>query len=329
MENVKRKIVVVGGGNFGLAISYLLSLNKDLEIKIIEKNKIKVEKINNKKIEFLKNKKIKAFWSIDYEKTANCLKDSEIIFISLPSFAIKEFVNEFKNYLSNKTIINLSKGMIENKTIYEFITQEIKCNFISLKGPTFADELLNNKLCAFTILTEKNKKENIDLIKKLFRNANLTFDYSFQIKEGELISCLKNIYAIICGFFIEINNEINFKSLIFTLVLKEIKRLFKDLKLENEVLFKYCGVGDLVGSCLFKKSRNFNFGCCLAKSNIKNNCLTEGMCNFKNLKQLLFENNLALENYFLLDLLNKLLNKKIETKQALEKLKKKCLKISN
>ena len=75
------------------------------------------------------------------------LKYAQIVFIALPSKEINAFFVSNKEHLTNKPlIVNLSKGVLENGiTIVDKLKHLIKTeNIVSLKGPTFAAEIINN-----------------------------------------------------------------------------------------------------------------------------------------------------------------------------------------
>ncbi len=327
-----KKIGVIGGGNFGTAISQLLLLNDVIrELIIIEKSYKRVLELKEILKEYKNERQrinIVELNNNKKEEVKNVLKETEIIFLSIPSSSIPFFIKNFKEVLNHKTLVNLSKGLISNQTIYSFIKTNLKCNFISLKGPTFADELINEKRGSFTILTNENIEGNISLIKNLFKNTKILFDFSCLVEEGELVSCLKNIYAILFGFLFGniIDQHVNFKSSLFSLVIKEIRTILEDLKLNTEILNTFCGLGDLIGSCLFNKSRNYLFGVNInTKSENIKNMLCEGKENLSNVKSFLSYYNLSLKDYTFLSLVFKIVEGKIDIKVIEEEILKKEL----
>ena len=143
-------IVVAGGGVFGTSISERLAWNSNNNVVIHSVEEDVVESINtehkNKKYfptRFL-NRSLKA--TTDYK----VFEDADEIFLVIPSKAIVPFSKEIKKYITKKDplVINLAKGMSDDGA---FITEKIPFNrTASMKGPSFAIEVLNGFPTAFT-----------------------------------------------------------------------------------------------------------------------------------------------------------------------------------
>ena len=140
------KIAVIGAGQFGTAVSNCLLSNKENEVKLFSSNKNKVKDINNNNKNSLVYPNFTLNSSLTAELNLTKIGEYKIIFLAIPSFEISEFIVNNKNYISDDTlIINLAKGLIsEDKTIVEYISDELPfCDISTMKGPTFAIELLN------------------------------------------------------------------------------------------------------------------------------------------------------------------------------------------
>ena len=105
-------IFVIGSGTFGTAISNELARNSDNNITIYSRSVEIVNEINSEKT----NKKY--FANTKLADSLKCtskfidIKSANVIFIALPSSAIKEVIDDFKGYISSsQLIVNLSKGI--------------------------------------------------------------------------------------------------------------------------------------------------------------------------------------------------------------------------
>ena len=256
-------IVVAGGGVFGTAISERLAWNPNNNVIIHSVEEDVVKSINeehkNKKYfptRFL-NRSIKA--TLDNQ----VFDDADEIFLVIPSTARVPFSKEIKKFITKKNplVINLAKGMSDDGA---FITEKIPFKrTASMKGPSFAIEVLNGFPTAFTF---GGSESDYDLVKNnLFNNTGLTLDHTNDIRAVELASILKNMYAIAIGLVSGRYNSPNVDFLVYTKAVNEIRELLKIYNCDESVIFRYCGIGDLGLTGLNDLSRNRTFGMLIGK----------------------------------------------------------------
>jgi len=280
------KIVICGGtGSFGTALGNILSLNDNNNVVLLGRDKYIVEGINKLKVNQKYYPKIKLNDRLKATTDINILEDADVIFLSLPSNILIDYIEKCKNLINKKSIIvNLAKGFGKNGDIIpndlkKFLPNEI----VSLKGPTFASELIHNYPSAFTVGSPK--KEMFILFKKIFNNTNVELDYFNDILSVELASVLKNIYAICLGIVDAYFNSANTRFLVLTKLFKEMKKVITYLKGKEDILFKYCGIGDFGLTALNDLSRNRTLGLMIGKgflsANTKSNVILEGKRSLK------------------------------------------------
>ena len=99
---VKYNIAIVGAGKFGTAISNNLAKNKKNKISIFSKSESKVQEINS----FNKNSLVfpNTVLSNEISSTNDFseLKNYNFIFLAIPSYQIRNFINENKKFISKK-----------------------------------------------------------------------------------------------------------------------------------------------------------------------------------------------------------------------------------
>ena len=97
------KVGVIGGGSLGTALAQIVSQNVD-EVCLHLRRKELAEIINETGFnnEYYPNTKLNE--NIMATADFNDLKDCEIIFLSVPSSALKETLSDLKEYISNETI---------------------------------------------------------------------------------------------------------------------------------------------------------------------------------------------------------------------------------
>lgn len=265
------KILIVGAGTLGTALANSLTFNESNEVVLLARdlflvNSINTSKINHKYYPYIKlNNKIKA------EREKSVLKEADIVFLAIPSNAVEKFVLENKIYINPRSlIVNLAKGLSQDgRTLVEVVREILPYNqVISMKGPTFADELIRGFPSAFTIGSKYI--ENFETISKIVKNTNIHLDFSENILGVEWLSVLKNIYAIALGIIDAHFNSANARFIAFTKALREIKVILKLLGGKEETIYKYCGIGDFGLTSLNDLSRNRTLGLMIGKGFLTN-----------------------------------------------------------
>ena len=260
------KIFIIGSGTFGTAISNILSFNINNKVVLYCRNIDKVNEINlthtNKK--YFPNKKLNS--NLKASNEFSCISEADVVFIALPSSSIKYVVENFKQYISSsQLVVNLSKGIYEDrKTIVSFLRDVLKTdNVVSLKGPSFAIEIMENADTLLTLGFSDNK--HVSIIKSIFSKTNIHFDYTNDINGVENLSVIKNIYAVLIGIIDAKFNSPNTRFMFMTKVFSEIRVLNKEFHGDFDTLFLSCGFGDLCLTSLNDLSRNRTLGLLIGK----------------------------------------------------------------
>ncbi len=304
----KRNIIIAGSGVFGTAIAERLAWNSDNRVFIYSRCEKVVNEINenhkNTKSFSTRyiNKNIKAFSNFENFKIADC------IFLAIPSKSIISFCNGIKEFVNENTlVINLAKGMSNEGA---FITEKLPFQKkASMKGPTFAIELLNGFPSAFTF--GGIKEDYLFVKEKILKNTALTLDYTADVRAVELLSILKNMYAIAIGLVSGRYNSPNVDFLIYTKSVNEMRKFLMLFNCDSSTIFKYCGMGDLGLTSLNDLSRNRTLGLLVGKGFLQDNKSTtviEGYRTIKLMHEKTKENNIE-KDYPIVTALYKLMYK--------------------
>ena len=259
-------ILVLGAGTFGTAIANELSVNTANNVVLFSRNQSKVDEINscNTNKSCFPNKHLTKLLSATADK--NEITKADIIFIALPSTTIIETLATLKsNFKKEVLLVNLSKGLfVGGVTIVDSIREALNTdNVITLKGPSFAIELIEH---ADTLLTlGYTTKQQYELINKIVKNTSLHIDCTTDIRGVELLSVLKNIYALVLGVVDAKYNSPNTRFMILTKAFSETRILLRSLGGADDTLFLACGFGDLCMTSLNDLSRNRTLGLLIGK----------------------------------------------------------------
>ena len=162
-------ILVLGGGVFGTAIANELSVNTENNVVLFSRSQQKVDEINTyhtNKFCF-PNKHLTKFLSATSDK--NEINKADVVFIALPSSVIIENLLALKPFFKEDILfVNLSKGLFsEGVTIVESIERNLGfTNLVTLKGPSFAVEVMEHADTLLTLGYSNNQQYEI-IVKEL------------------------------------------------------------------------------------------------------------------------------------------------------------------
>jgi len=262
-------VVIAGAGAFGTALGNALCSNKTITVRLLTIEKEVEEGINNTRINSvyfpnsILRKRLKA------TADPSILGKAQFLILAIPSAACVHYLEEIRPYLKSDTIIiNTAKGFGEgNVIISEYIENHFPNPVAALKGPSFAVELLNYMPTAFTFAS--HDKATFDAFSALIQGANIQLDFSTDIRGVELLSILKNMYAIILGVIDAHYNSANVRFLVLTKVFKEMSKVLLTFGGKSETMLNFCGYGDFGLTSINDLSRNRTMGLLIGKGFIK------------------------------------------------------------
>ncbi len=278
------KTVIIGAGAFGLALAQNLSKTNQITVWSALKEEItnlKNNGISEKLPNIILNKEI------NYEENLEiALKNKDLIIIAVPFNFIRNTVNKIKPYYQNTPICVASKG-IENETglfAHEIIKEILNTKISVISGPSFAKDLAKENAA----LTIANPNE---IVLNVFQN--LKIEKTNDIIGVEICGAFKNIIAISAGILNGLNKNESIIASYMTDWINQTKTLIKNLNGNENTIFTYAGIGDILLTANSKSSRNFTFGEILSTKNskeinnyIKNNTI-EGLYALKSFTKLL------------------------------------------
>ncbi len=260
-----KKIVIIGSGSIGTAMAQALANNNKLDTTILSIESDVIDEINH----LHRNSKYFPGFLLASEVKAvsdkSVLNEADLVFLALPSVAVIPYIRENASLLSPQVVlVNMAKGFDrEGQTISEGLLKEFPFGVVAMKGPSFAKEMINGSPTAFTIGCKDNKIW--PLFEEVFANTQVYLDFSKDIKGVELLSILKNIYAIAVGMMDAQFNTANMRFLFLTRAFNEMRSIHILFGGKKSTMFKYCGFGDFGLTALNDLSRNRTLGLLIGK----------------------------------------------------------------
>jgi glycerol-3-phosphate dehydrogenase (NAD(P)+) len=294
-------IVIAGAGVFGTALAQRLSWNPMNKISLYSIEPDVVKDINklNQNSKYFPGRHINS--DIVATGALDCAYSADIIFLAIPSQVIESYTQAiFPHTQKDTKIINLAKGLSSDGS---FLLETIPFSHIgSLKGPTFAVEVMNGVPSA---LTFGGTSADFIFIKKVFWETGIALDHTEDIRGVELLSVLKNMYAIAIGIVSGRYNSPNVDFLVMTKAVNEMRDLLELYGCQCTTIFNYCGIGDLGLTALNDLSRNRTLGLLIGKgffNDPKSTTVIEGLRTIKLLGKLVRKKGLE-DNFVVLEAL--------------------------
>lgn len=279
MEN-RTKVCIVGGGTMGTSLGNALAMKPELEVTLLSVEESVVESINKNQINEKYFPSTRLNWRLRASSDVKILANFPFVFLAIPSSAIFDYIEQHKSLFHPEVIlINLAKGLSKDEyyTIAESLQARTPYKIATFKGPTFARELINNMPTAFTV--GATDISLFPLFKEMVKGTCIHLDYSTDVRGVELLSVLKNIYAIALGIVDAQYDSPNLRFLFLTKAFTEMRAILIKFEGKKKTLFKYCGYGDFGLTALNDLSRNRTLGLLIGKgfySESNSNLVLEG-----------------------------------------------------
>jgi len=265
-------VTVLGGGSFGTAIANSIARNgfnttqwmRNVELaKEIQKTKINTAYLPEYPLQESLNV------TSDLE---SALKDSDLVFVSIPSAFFREVVASAKPFFNKDTlVVSTTKGIASNKgknsdllLMSNILKEEVPdLSAGVLSGPNFAKEIIQGQITGTVVASENDQL--IAAVQQVLQCATMRIYSNHDVFGVELAGALKNIYAIIAGMAQSRDFGNNTMALLMTRALAEMGRFAHALGADPMTFLGLAGVGDLILTCGSNLSRNYQVGYAMGK----------------------------------------------------------------
>lgn len=260
------RIVVLGGGSFGTAMANLSAKNGcKTTLWVRDKKTVKALQKTYINKKYLPNHVLSPHLTFSHD-LAQSVKNKDIIFVAVPSSAVRETLQKIRPHITHQAVVSLTKG-IEKGTfalMSDIIKDELpQVNFGVMSGPNLALEIMNNMPSASVIASPSEPLRVA--VQTALHSAFFRVFASDDVKGVELGGALKNIYALAMGMANAYGVGENTKAMLLTRALAEMSRFGVNLGANPLTFLGLSGVGDLYATCNSTLSRNYQIGNMLGK----------------------------------------------------------------
>jgi glycerol-3-phosphate dehydrogenase (NAD(P)+) len=280
MSKQHLNIAFLGAGTIGTALGNTILETKHHRVTLFSIERSVVEEINTHAINAKYFPGIHLNPALKASGDFTGLRGSDVIFLAVPSAVLMDHLASIQEHIPEKAVlVNLAKGFgKEHKTLVRCLREKFANPVCTLKGPSFAKEIINHVPTAFTLGAADPAVSG--LISSLFHGTSIYLDHSDDLDGVEFLSILKNIYAIGMGIVDAHYNSPNIRFLFLTKAFNEMRKVLLQFGGKEETLFKYCGYGDFTMTALNDLSRNRTLGLLIGKGfftrNVSHDLVLEG-----------------------------------------------------
>ncbi|MGE6994598.1 NAD(P)H-dependent glycerol-3-phosphate dehydrogenase [Pseudomonas sp. NPDC047961] len=257
----QQPIAVLGGGSFGTAIANLLAENGH-SVRLWMRDAEQAESIRTHRQNPRYLKGVTLLPGVcPVTDLGQTLADCQLIFVALPSSALRQALSPFADHLSGKMLVSTTKGIEAQgfmlmSQILEEIAPQARIGVIS--GPNLAREVAEHALTATVVASDDEAL--CRCVQQALHGRTFRVYASSDRFGVELGGALKNVYAIMAGMAAALGMGENTRSMLITRALAEMTRFAVRLGANPMTFLGLAGVGDLIVTCTSTKSRNFQVG---------------------------------------------------------------------
>jgi glycerol-3-phosphate dehydrogenase (NAD(P)+) len=265
MNKNPQSISIIGAGTIGTALGNIITEKECCSVRLVSIEEEVVESINTKGINQKYFPTVRLHPSLKATTKTEELMDSGIIFLAIPSAILIDYMESIRPQIpEGALLVNLAKGFgSEHKTIIHCLKERFPNPLAAMKGPSFARDIIIRVPTGFTLGCEDPSAG--DVLEALFKGTTIYTDRSGDTEGVELLSILKNIYAICLGIVDAHFDSPNIRFLVLTKAFNEMRKILLRFGGKEETLFKYCGYGDFTLTALNDLSRNRTLGLLIGK----------------------------------------------------------------
>lgn len=270
------RIAVLGGGSFGTAMANIATKNGcSVTMWVRDKRTVKSLQKTHINKKYLPNHKLDERLTFSYD-LAKTVQDKDLIFVVVPSSAVRETLRNIAPYITHQAIISLTKGIEKDSfsLMSQIITQELPhVAYGVISGPNLAPEIMDNMPSA-TVIASHSEAVRL-AVQTALHSAFFRVFASDDVKGVELGGALKNIYAVAMGMANAYQVGENTKAMLLTRALAEMSRFGVAVGANPLTFLGLSGVGDLYATCNSSLSRNYQVGNMLGKGMSLENALAK------------------------------------------------------
>jgi glycerol-3-phosphate dehydrogenase (NAD(P)+) len=235
---MKLRVLILGYGEMGHALEYLLADKHEISIWSLGSNTILEEEAAN----------------------------AQVILFCLPANAHQEITRRIEPHLAVDSLcLSIAKGLDESGLTASQVFASVmsdKHRYGVIYGPMISEQIrMGHYSFADVALSDA---DNFITLRSLFQGSMLICRQVEDMHGSSWSVILKNVYAIMFGVSDELKLGDNMRGYLVVTALAELADIVKSLGGKAQTPFSYAGLGDLLSTATSENSHHHKLGCKLA-----------------------------------------------------------------
>ena len=256
MEQID-EIIVIGSGNWGLALACLFSGNRATRVWTIDAETAEALQANRENPGSFYPFPIPDSVRIEEKYAGGFQEDRTLFIVAVPSSQMSLVARELSQYAQRPLVLSVSKGFSSEHmcTMSALIKRELPGAIVQvLTGPTIAREVASGQPTRAALAGEDLR--HLALVKDALRNDIISFEVGRNPEDHEICGALKGLVAIAVGICDGLDLGANMQGIIMTEGIRELAVVGSFFGITGDVAFGVSGAGDLITTCISRNSRN-------------------------------------------------------------------------
>jgi len=259
-------IVVLGSGNWGLALATLFARRTPVRVWTIDQAMANEINAQRDKPGVFFSYPLPDRVTVDPKYATKLDENRTLIILAVPSSQVESVARELSGHVTAPLIVTVSKGFDLKRqcTMSALIASELpEASVVVLTGPTIANEVAEGQPTRAVLASQDLTA--LALVKEALKNDVISFEVSRDPKHHEVLAALKGLVAIAVGMADGAGLGANTQGVIMTEGLRELVTVGSFFGVPEHVAYGVSGCGDLITTCTSKDSRNRRLGSYLAQ----------------------------------------------------------------
>ena len=240
VPTMREHVVIIGAGRIGTAVGRVLKKNGHQVMSWdVVPGRVKGQKLLEK-----------------------IIPAATIIILCVPSWATRECLLSFRDFLSSSAVIlSFAKGVeaLSGKTVDHMLAELLPSNSWGLVGgPMMAEEIEKGKGGVAVIATMQ--KKTFQRVVDACSSSSIRFEHSTDTHGVAIAGVLKGLYAFCLGLVEGGGWGINRRGWLAACAIQEMLRIGRGLDVPEETLLGPAGIGDFVATAFSPFSRSRSVG---------------------------------------------------------------------
>lgn len=259
------QIIVIGSGNWGLALASLFSANLPTRVWTIDAALAEQINANRDKPGVFFDYAIPDSIIVEEKYSSDFDENSTLFILAVPSSQVAKASAELATKTDCPLILTVAKGYDAERlcTMSALVRAEIPAaTVVVLTGPTIANEVAQGKPTR-AVLASENLVQ-LARVKEALTNDVMSFEVSRNPVHHEVCAALKGIVAIAVGMADGLDMGANIQGILMTQGIREMADVASFFDIPANVAYGISGAGDLITTCISPDSRNRQLGQAMA-----------------------------------------------------------------